>query len=95
MRRLLLSVVLGTLGSAALAGPPKGPLPEGRETDPVAREFHSGLAPTPPTGTDDPVRTPTGPSRSHTIPLVPICAVLCALLEGVALPHGPLATSGK
>ena len=44
MRRLLLGLgVAAILGSTATAGPPAGPLSEGREVDPVARDFY--LAP--------------------------------------------------
>jgi hypothetical protein len=44
MRRVLLGLVgAAAIGSAATAAPPGGPLSEGREVDPVARDFY--LAP--------------------------------------------------
>lgn len=48
MRILLGAAVLMCVCGVATAAPPRGPLSEGREPDPVARDYYHGEPPAPP-----------------------------------------------
>ena len=92
MQRLLLGGVFAlAVCGAATAKPPTGPLSEGREPDPVVREYYHGDAPTPPAETDAPRTAPDAPDTSAW-PLLTTFNVLDSVMNGVKLPLGPCMT---
>jgi hypothetical protein len=93
MRRMLLGGVFAvTVCGAATAKPPLGPLSEGRELDPVVREFYQGEAPIPPAENGGPSRVGATRSDFGAWPLLTTFSVLDAILSGVVLPLGPCMT---
>jgi hypothetical protein len=93
MRRLLLGGAMSVMVCGAVAAkPPGGPLSEGRELDPVARDYYQGEPPTPPAGNADPARGAPKPGDSCAFPL--LAPVLDMVLRWVTLPLGPFRTNG-
>ena len=93
MRLMLMGGVLAVAvcGSAA-ARPPESPLSEGREVDPVARDFHHGAPPAAPPEKAEPVQS-ARPGDTCAWPLLSTFTVLKTILRGVSLPLGPLIVS--
>ena len=63
MRLMLSGVAVAALACGATAAPPRGPLSEGREPDPVAREYYHGAPPAPPVERAAPAREPQQPGK--------------------------------
>jgi hypothetical protein len=90
MRHMLLGGVIAVaVCGVATARPPESPLSEGREVDPVAREFYHGDPPTPPSEKAEPSQA-AKPGDTCAWPLRATFAALESLLRGIALPLGPL-----
>lgn len=87
MRMLLGAAVLVCVCVSAVANPPRGPLSEGREPDPVARDYYHGEPPTPPAEGAAPAGKPKASARA-------IWDVVEELLGEVAIPLGPLHDKG-
>lgn len=92
MRLVMCAAAVLLACGSALAGPPRGPLPEGRELDPVARDYYHGERPVPPA---ERVSPPREQKTSGTVWLVQVgCEAVEAILNEVALPLGPCRTKG-
>lgn len=90
MRRMLLGGVFAmAVGGAATAKPPAGPLSEGREPDPVAREYYNGETPPLPAEDADPGREAPALRAPGAWPLLTL-SILDSILGGVEMPLGPL-----
>jgi hypothetical protein len=87
---LLGGLVAVALCGSALAKPPVGPLSEGRELDPVTRDYYHGQPPTPPAETTDPARTAPNAQDPGAWPLLFTFTVLDSILGGMTIPLGPL-----
>jgi hypothetical protein len=84
--------LVGVLGLAGLAAgePPVNPLVEGREPNPVAREFHQ-----PETPVGGYVAGPEVPEQSHPAAwLVLTCVIWDAMLDRLTFPLGTAAMTG-
>ena len=90
MRRMLLGGVFAVaVCGATTAKPPTGPLSEGRELDPVTREYYHGEAPTPPAESDGPSRAAPNPRDASAWPLLTTFTVLDSIMSAVVMPLGP------
>jgi hypothetical protein len=90
MRRMLLGGFFAVaLCRGATARPPESPLSEGREVDPVARDFHHGAPPAAPPDAAEPAQS-ARPGDTCAWPLRATFTVLKTILRGVSLPLGPL-----
>jgi hypothetical protein len=92
-------MLLGGLIAAMVCGvvsakPPTGPLSEGREVDPVVRDFYQGHQPTPPAGTADPAQNTPVLQDPGAWPLLTVFTILDSILGGMTIPLGPLYTNG-
>ena len=93
MRRMLLGGVMSVAVCGAVAAkPPGGALSEGRELDPVARDYYHGEPPAPPAGHDDATRGAPKPGDSCVFPL--LAPVLDMIMREITLPLGPFRTNG-
>ena len=93
MRRMLLGGVFGVFAVAvcglATAKPPASPLSEGREPDPVTREYYQGEAPTPPAESAGPARVAQQLRDADAWSLLTTFTVLDSIVNGVVMPLGP------
>jgi hypothetical protein len=84
MRRMLLGVVAGTMCSAVMAKPPSA-ISEGREVDPVARDFQLGEPPAAPENAV-PSRAAEKPGDLFGGSL--LAAIFDAITNGMSIPLG-------
>lgn len=87
MRMTLGAAVVVLVCGVATAAPPRGPLSEGREPDPVVRDYYHGEPPAPPAGREAPASKPKVSARG-------IWETVGEWLAGVAVPLGPLHDKG-
>lgn len=86
MRRILFALAVALLGGVTDARPPFGGLPEGRELDPVTRDYYLPASPAQRSAPAEPERT-RGPAEEP-YPLALLDALWEALRTELTIPLG-------
>ncbi len=93
----MLRVLLGVASAVAVCGvataqPPRGPLSEARELDPVVRDYYHGQAPTPPAAPAEPSRDVPARGDARAWAVAVNLLIVEAVLSEITMSLGPCMT---